>query len=192
MMLPGMEPALPPVAADGAGGDEWYTMPWLLAWFGPIALDPCFSHKSHVRAACTIDLRRGEDGLTYEWDGVLQRAGNPPGIVFVNLPFSNTGAWLRKCRIEAARIGRVVVALVPAIPGDGPWHQDVWPYAPCVGNINGRVDFVNPDGRVDSKGRGHALILYGSEAACLALAHSIALASRGHAQSPVWVRRFAP
>ena len=190
MFLPGMAPKLPPVPADGAAGNEWYTPQWFLDWLGKIALDPCYSHASHVHAACTIDLRRGEDGLTYEWDGVLRRAGNPPGIVFVNPPFDNTGQWLYKCRIEASRCGRVVVALVPALPGDGPWHSDVWDYAPVVGYVARRMDFVNPDGRVEQKGRGHAIILYGPEAEVRRTYKEIAQRARHHDQAPVWTQRL--
>ena len=182
MML--FPPDLPPVPADGAAGDEWYTPKFILDWLPAIALDPCHSAASLVKAAATIDLRRGEDGLADPWEPHYQ------GIVFANPPFSNTAAWLRKCRVEAKRLRRVVVALVPAIPGDGPWHAEVWPHAYAVGYIAGRVDFVNPEGRVAEKGRGHALIVYGPEMDAQCAVYAIADAARKHPQAPVWTRRW--
>lgn len=190
MFLPGMEPGLPPVKEDGAAGDEWYSRQFILDWMGPIALDPCWSHCSLVKAAATIDLRKGEDGLTYEWDDKLRAAGNPPGIVFVNPPFSNAGAWLRRCWLQAQATGRIVVALVPAYPSDGPWCVNVWPGDPFVGFIQGRLDFMNPDGRWAEKGRGHALVVFGETQAALAMVAEIARRAAQHPQAPVWVQKL--
>ncbi len=142
-----------------------------------------------VKAAATIDLRKGEDGLTYEWDGKLREAGNPPGIVFANPPFSNTAAWLRRCYLQAQAIGRIVVALVPAYPSDGPWVANVWDCATFVGFIQGRLDFVNPDGRWAQKGRGHALVVYGKPFQASQFVQEVRVASAGHLQAPVWVNQ---
>lgn len=184
MMLPGLAPEL---LADGAAGVEWYTPKWLLDWLPPIALDPCWSAASLVRAAAVIDLRRGEDGLTTPWEPI------GAGVVFCNPPFDNTCSWLRRCRQESARTGRVVVALVPAYPGDGPWHSEVWPHAALVGWIAGRMQFRDPQGRTEQKGRGHALILYGPTGGAVEdVAYVIKARSLHHPQAPVWVRRFEP
>lgn len=185
MFLPGMEPDLPPVAEDGAAGDEWYTPQFILDWLPPIALDPCWSHSSLVKAEATIDLRRGEDGLTLAWSRKLVGCGS--GIVFANPPFSNTAAWLRRCDEQATRTGRVVVALVPSYPSDGPWVRHVWGRAAYVGFVQGRLEFVNPAGRVEQKGRGHSLIVYGRPAmAAEVILHVQGRASQ-HPQAPVWV-----
>jgi len=179
-MLPGLAPIETGEDCDAAG-DSWFTPPWLLAWLPPIALDPCWSAASHVKAAATIDIRRGEDGLTMPWGPVGD------GIVFANPPFSNCAAWLQRCRQEAKRLDRVVVALVPAIPGDGPWHAEVWPFARAVGFIRGRVAFVDPQGNSETKGRGHALVLYGPSFDCIEAREHIEVASERHPQAPVWV-----
>lgn len=175
--LPGMETG----ATSDAGGDDWYTPPWLLAWLPPIALDPCYAEGSAVQAAATLDLRRGDDGLTQAW----QPVGN--GIVWANVPFSNCSEWLAKCRQEARRLPNVVVALVPAFAGDGPWHANVWGEAQVVGFIAGRVGFFDPAGRTETKGRGHALILYGLGAPCRQVAQHIADAAVTHPRAPFWV-----
>jgi hypothetical protein len=188
MFLPGMEPDLPPVAEDGADGDEWYTPQFILDWLYPIALDPCHSHASLVRAAATIDLRKGEDGLLLPWGHKLAEVGH--GVVFANPPFSNTSAWLRRCYLQSEATGRVVVALVPAYPSDGPWCANVWPVAAFVGFIQGRLDFVNPDGRWAQKGRGHALVVYGDAQEAAAVVVSIARRASNHPQAPVWVQKL--
>jgi hypothetical protein len=177
--LPGFEPAAP----EGAdpSGDEWYTPPFILHWLGPIALDPCWAPGSHVRAAATIDQRRGGCGLAQQWDPV------GAGIVFVNPPFSAAGRWLEKCRHEAARLAVPVVALVPAVPGDGPWAAQVWGRAAAVGFIRGRVDFTAPDLSVAQKGRGHALIVYAKPATAAALVQECQRRAAQHAQAPAWV-----
>jgi hypothetical protein len=184
--LPGFELLAGPIAPDGAAGDEWYTPAEILAWLGRIALDPCWSPSCAVKAAAVLDARRGDDGLAHPWAPV------GAGVVFVNPPFSNTRAWLRRCRLQARVLGRVVVALVPAVPGDGPWRDEVWPEAVAVGFLSGRVEFTNPDGEIEQKGRGHALVLYGPEAACLAVARAISTRARKSALAPRWVRQWQP
>ncbi len=162
-----------------ASGDDWYTPPWLLAWLPPIALDPCACHLAAVQAAERIDVREGRNGLAEPWDVAA------PGIVYSCPPFSDTAAWLAKCRQEGRR--RVVVALVPATPGDGPWHNHVWGRAAWVGFMRGRVAFSAPDGRSEVKGRGHALLIYGPRAQANATKDYICAAAVRHPQRPWWV-----
>lgn len=178
MHLPGLElgdEAIPQTS------DEYYTVPWLLEWMGPIALDPCYSSASFVKAAATIDIRRGEDGLTQEWAPVDE------GIIWVQPPFSNTSGWLDKTRQETGRLHRVAVCLVPATPGDGPWHDHIWGIADAEGFIKGRLDFMDTLGNCVQRGRGHALIIYGPEDQAEEVRLQIAERARGHKQAPVWV-----
>ena len=166
--------------------DDWHTPKWLLHWIGPIALDPCWSAASFVKAQKTFDVRRGVDGLAKTWNTGW------PGIVFCNPPFSNCGKWLRKCRQESDVAGLVVVALVPAIPGDGPWHSDVWPSAQAIGFIKGRVKFTSAEGSTESKGRGHALIVYGPKQQARAFVDAARERAGAHPQRPVWVEQWGP
>lgn len=176
--LPGMAPEI----ISDASGDDWYTPPWLLAWIGHIALDPCWSAASAVQAAVTIDLRRGEDGLTTPWEPMLG-----DGVIFVNPPFSDTAAWLKRCRQESARLRSVVVVLVPAMAGETAWASQVWGHAAWVGFFRGRLSFFSPDGRSEPKGRGHALIIYGPRQAANEVRDRIAGEARRHPQRPWWV-----
>jgi hypothetical protein len=188
--LPGLAPVLPVV--DDADGDCWFTPRWLLAWLGPVALDPCWCEASAVQAAVTLDLRRGDDGLASNWGSILLGSADPPGIVYVNPPFSACGVWLAKCAAEARSIGRVVVALVPALPGDGPWHMSVWPSARWVGFLAGRVEFFGPSGRSEQRGRGHALVVWGPRVAAGAYVGEVAKRAMSHVRSPVWVQVGRP
>ncbi len=179
--LPGFQPP-DMVAEDGAAGDEWYTPKWMLDWMPPIQLDPCHSKASLVQAEQTYDVRNGDDGLTASWNVGGTR------VVWCNPPFSCTSDWLYKCRVESAANRICIVTLVPAVPGELSWHEHVWPHAYLVGFIRGRVVFVNPQGRTEQKGRGHALIIYCADHA---LAHTVAShitrMSTNHPQAPVWV-----
>jgi hypothetical protein len=188
--LPGLAPVLPVV--DDADGDCWFTPRWLLAWLGPVALDPCWCEASAVQAAVTLDLRRGDDGLSSDWSSILQGSGDPAGIVFVNPPFSACGAWLAKCAAEARATGRVVVALVPALPGDGPWHASVWPSARWVGFLAGRIEFVGVSGKAEQRGRGHALVVFGPSSAAERFVAAVQSNAAGHVKAPVWVTVAIP
>jgi hypothetical protein len=182
MFLPGFQPSEPAVSEDGAGGDEWYTPKWLLDWLPPVQLDPCHSASSLVQAAQTFDIRRGDDGLTASW------AVEGTRVVWVNPPFSATSDWLYKCRTEAEKSPICVIALVPAVPGELHWHNHVWPHAYLVGFLRGRLVFVNPNGRQEQKGRGHALVVYCRDhtLAYSVLTH-IGRMAANHPQEPVWV-----
>ncbi len=165
--------------ATEANGDSWFTPRAILAWFPPIALDPCACHLAAVQAAERIDVREGRNGLVEDWNTPA------PGIVYVCPPFSDTANWLLKCRVEGRK--RAVVALVPATPGDGPWADHVWGRAAWVGFLRGRVAFTAPDGHSETKGRGHALVIWGPRAEANAVRDHIAGASRRHTQRPWWV-----
>lgn len=165
------------VAPVACTSDDWYTPAWLLAWLPPIELDPCYSAASAVQARTVIDVRAGGDGLTDPWPG--------NGLVFCNPPFSDTSAWLGRCRREGK--SRVVVVLVPAMAGETAWADKVWGRAAWVGFFRGRLSFTDPNGRSEAKGRGHALIIYGPRAAANEVKDRIAAAAAKHPQCPYWL-----
>ena len=132
--------------------DEWMTPDWILDTLPPIDLDPCYHSASGVRASSTYDIRKGQDGLSLPWHGT----------VFCNPPYSRTAAWLARCRMHGTWRGCVAIALVPAVPGDGPWAREVWGHASAIGFIRGRVAFRHPGtGEEVVRGRGHALVVWG-------------------------------
>jgi len=164
------------IAVDAAG-DDFYTPQWILDLLPQIRLDPCWSPASRVDPIGRFDIRAGQDGLALRWE--------VSGFVFVNPPYSDTARWLVKARQEAHAWGNVVCVLVPAYPGDGPWHKSVWPDARFVGFFCQRIKFVRPDGVLEQKGRGHALILYGPADKCAAVRADIVRRDRD--KMLVWV-----
>lgn len=73
--------------------DDWGTPQIIvdvLNALGGVALDPCSNLWSIVGAARTYDLDRGEDGLALPWTGPGE------GLTYVNPPYSNPVAWMKK------------------------------------------------------------------------------------------------
>ncbi len=73
-----------PTADDDADRDAYTTPRWLTKAIGPVWLDPCSNQYSTVEAERTFRLDRGQCGIA------LARyvPRNPPGIVFLNTPYS--------------------------------------------------------------------------------------------------------
>lgn len=116
--------------------DEWLTPPDLLERVravAPIALDPCSSPLGFVGARESLDIRRGENGLSIPWAPVED------GLVWVNPPYSALGAWLAKCAREA-EVGVPVLALVPLRGDTAAFHDHVWGKA-CLYVFRGRLAF---------------------------------------------------
>jgi phage N-6-adenine-methyltransferase len=111
---------------------EWSTPPELFAAldaeFGPFTLDACATAGN---AKCAAFFDRKQDGLKQRWTGV----------VWCNPPYGRAiGLWLRKAW-QSVQNGdaEVVVALVPARPGSGWWHD--YCARGEVGFLRGRLKF---------------------------------------------------
>lgn len=85
--------------------DEWPTdqavVDDLSVRFGPFTLDPCCTAES---AKAPAFFTMADDGLRQPWHGV----------VWVNPPYSDVEAWVRKALDENANNGVEVVMLLPA------------------------------------------------------------------------------
>ena len=182
--LPGLEPE-PAADRPDAASDEWYTPKWLLAWLPAIWFDPCWCASSNVDTLSGLDVRNGSDGLAEDWASLFDR----PGIVWVNPPYSDCAAWVARCAEQARLLDRVVVALIPAKPGEVYWHTHIWGQA-AVGFLRGRVAFDTIAGPGTESGLvGSALIVWGADEKADQVVLHIARAARGHRQAPVWVRK---
>lgn len=108
------------------------------AAFGKVDLDPCGHTLSPVVANRRILLSDGGDGLKDDWSGRL---------VFVNPPFSQLLRWLRRAH-EQWREGNVetVVCLVP-VRSDSTWFHDTLSVDADIYLLQGRVRFLNTQGR---------------------------------------------
>lgn len=93
--------------------DEWGTPQWLFdslhKEFG-FTLDPC----------CTPELAKCETFYTMRENGLLKDWGTH--TVFMNPPYSEVAAWMRKA-YGAAQEGATVVCLIPARTDTSWWHE---------------------------------------------------------------------
>ena len=121
------------------GSDEWYTPPHIVdrarAAMGDIDLDPasCAVPQRWIRA--TAYYTKDQDGLAQPWGG----------RIWLNPPFKQTQAWVRKLEIEY-RAGRVsqAVLLVNTAAGYNWWEElvDRWG---CL-MLRKRLTFITQDG----------------------------------------------
>lgn len=65
-------------------------------------LDPCATSQNHK---CPKYYTAEEDGLSQNWGGYR---------VFCNPPYSNIGAWVKKCHDEGTKDNTLVVMLIPS------------------------------------------------------------------------------
>jgi phage N-6-adenine-methyltransferase len=124
-----------PSSVTVATSDTWATPQWVVDWAAWVLrweafdFDPCCVPAT-AKAAAFISPELG-DGLCDAWKGTK---------VWVNPPYSNQGAWLRRCASEA-RNGREVVALVMPSFDAGYWRSAVWERANEVWLVEGRIAF---------------------------------------------------
>lgn len=124
-----------PSRVDTVPSDTWATPWWVVDWvryrlgWGKFDFDPCCEHST-AKAEKYITPEIG-DGLVDPWYG--QR-------VWVNPPYSNQGAWLKRCADEA-KIGRDVVALVMPSFDTSYWRPNVWNEASEIWMVEGRIAF---------------------------------------------------
>jgi phage N-6-adenine-methyltransferase len=131
---------------------SWYTPPEIFDALNLIYdLDPCSPglDKSFVPAiACYTEA---DDGLTSPWHG----------LTWVNPPYDNTRAWLRKLADHGNGVALVFART------DTAWFHEAAATADVVCFISGRIRFYRGDmvTRGGSPGAGSMLLSYGAEAA---------------------------
>jgi hypothetical protein len=82
------------------------------------------------------------DALTIDWND-LRDDDSSPGF-FVNPPYSNIGAWAKKCYQEAEATGLPVHLLIPARTDTRYFHDWILPFAE-IEFIKGRLRFISLD-----------------------------------------------
>jgi hypothetical protein len=107
------------------------------AALGQIDLDPCASSDPEaVPVGAVLNLREGDDGLSHPcWANYI--------TAFVNPPYADNAAWIRRCAEEGAR-GLEVIALIPARVDTRYWHDHV-KSAAAVCFWRGRLKFVGAE-----------------------------------------------
>jgi site-specific DNA-methyltransferase (adenine-specific) len=114
--------------------DDWTTPDDLFSKindkYGPFYLDPAADNKN---AKCPIWFTEAQNGLAVDWYIF--------GSVFVNPPYSNLKAWIKKSYDEAQKGCRVVM-LIPARTDTIAFHEYVMK-ARKIELIKGRIKFSN-------------------------------------------------
>jgi len=132
-------------AGNSSAHQAWTTPPEILEKLydvvgGRFDLDPCSPTTDRRTAPVRARVRytAEDDGLSLPWRG----------SVFVNPPYGRELAgWMAKCRQEA-KSGQAapVIALVPARPDTGWWHNEVVGHA-AVMMLKGRLKFGGAGGQ---------------------------------------------
>ena len=134
--------------------DCWYTPPHIVELvvqvLRKIDLDPCSDDGKHIRA--TLHYTATDDGLTKEWGG----------HVFMNPPYSQPGAWMKKLQVEIES-GRVseAIALVPNAT-DTKWLSPFLK-TQVVCFWTGRIKFLGEDYQPKNAARQSHIFVYWGE-----------------------------
>ena len=110
-MMKGDKALLPPGGLNKT--DVWATPPHVFEALSQefhFTLDPCATASN---AKCQHFFTTQENGLLRDWGD---------HTVFMNPPYSQCAAWMRKA-YGAAKLGATVVCLVPARTDTGWWHD---------------------------------------------------------------------
>jgi phage N-6-adenine-methyltransferase len=143
-----------------SSSDEWATPPSLFTQikdaFGPFDLDPCGTLANH-KAPRWYDNDVHGDGLINAWNAPETDDGR--ANVFVNPPFSNLPAWVKKARQEIRGASNQVVLLIPARTDTRVWQEEIFPYADYISFIKGRVKFLQ-EGKVNAAPFPSAIVVF--------------------------------
>jgi len=94
-------------------------------------LDPCATHKNHK---CEKYYTIEEDGLSQNWTAET---------VFINPPYGDVSAWIKKACEEYTKKGATVVMLIPSRTDTKYWHNYIMKYASTIYFVKGRLKFGN-------------------------------------------------
>lgn len=130
--------------------DEWLTPPELIKALGEFDLDPC-SPINRPWDTAKRHYTKIDDGLKQTW----------AGLVYCNPPYGRElGKWLAKCGDHGN-----TVALTFARTETKAFHEFVWPRAPSLLFIKGRISFYDIQGnKGGTSGAPSVLIAYGATA----------------------------
>lgn len=140
-----------------SGTDERYTPESVLAVvreFATIVLDPCTTEANPVGAGRFYT--KADDGLSLAW--------YLTGLAFVNPPYSRGSLqkWADKCLMEARRIDRDILLLVPADPSTA-WSRTLLENAEAMAYWHKRIAFIRPDGTYEAGAKQPSAMYYFGE-----------------------------
>lgn len=111
--------------------DEWYTPQDLYDELDAefhFTLDPCATVENHK---APLFYTKEQNGLSKDWGGQS---------VFVNPPYSDNYAWVRKCYYEGCKPNTTVVLLIPSRTDTKYFHNYIYHRAE-VRFISGRLKY---------------------------------------------------
>lgn len=124
--------------------DSWITPRWLIERLGPFDLDPCACDPQPWPCAAKSWT---ENGLLRPWHG----------LVWCNPPYGKAMTdWLDRLAAHGSGI-----ALVFARTETAAFFQSVWPCAPLLMFLRGRLTFHYPDGTQAPANSGGPSVLIG-------------------------------
>lgn len=108
--------------------DDWVTPKRIIDAFGPFDLDPACCEQMPWR---TADEMWTSGGLDRHWGG----------MVWLNPPYSDVGAWMERLAQHGNGIALVFARVETAW-----WFEIVWAKASAIAFPRGRLTFHRPDG----------------------------------------------
>jgi len=111
-------------------------------------LDPCCTASS---AKCSKYYTSQDDGLSQSWKGET---------VFVNPPYGNIKAWVKKAYDESINHNAIVVMLIPARTDTKYWHDYIMTEADSIYFVKGRLKFGNGADKQNSAPFPSAVIVF--------------------------------
>ena len=141
---------------------EWYTPPHIIsrarATLGGIDLDPA----SNATAQAWIQA-----GTYYDGEHIISGLARPWfGRVWLNPPFDDTPAWVRRLEQQytCADVTDAML-LVNSAPGYA-WWEELWRLRPVV-MLRERVRFIRPDGSEGGQAKkGQTVAYFGRDTRC--------------------------
>ena len=114
--------------------NEWETPPEFFDKLNKrfkFTLDPCSTHANHK---CAKHYTIEENGLSKSW---------ADETVFVNPPYADVGAWVKKAYEESTQNNAMVVMLIPSRTDTKYWHDYIMQSASAIYFVKGRLKFYN-------------------------------------------------
>lgn len=132
-------------------GDEWRTPPFVFDFFDRRFAFTVDLAATPANALCACFCDRECDSLSRAWSEAAT-------VGWCNPPYSRIEPWFEKARVEAAD-GFTTVLLVPQPNGERSHYRHVFGVASEVIFIEGRLAFLDGDGRPRAGNRAGSMVV---------------------------------
>jgi phage N-6-adenine-methyltransferase len=128
---------------------EWYTPPYIFDKYNKIYnfdLDVCATALS-TKCKNYFDIK--QNGLEQNWIGTC----------WMNPPYKNANAWVRKAHTESIKNKNIIVCLLPVRTSTDYWQDIILPYAK-IEYLRGRIAFGSPNGIIGTARHDSAIAVF--------------------------------